>query len=181
MNNCTALAHTALKIPVHEIEECQAEMGSLTYAAMRDYHRDCGHRANSAPPNVESIIVQFPPPEANVNVDLHIERSRKLLTATAPQIQPVQNDLVHSIWLNGPTYSGKLDNNRGASANGVLFLFFPFITTTTTPHSPVCVSCVIRCLSGLGFSLCIALSTQRQRPLHQVGRIYQSAFRSSLR
>lgn len=97
------------------MEDCKAALGA-SYAALHDFSRDCLVLADTDFPPAPDELEGFPP----VKPDPVNRRASSILqTATVGQVQPVARDLVHSLWMNGPTYSGKLDNNPSAAGNQV--------------------------------------------------------------
>lgn len=109
--------------------ECKVSLGTRAYTVLADFKKTCVAHASA----------DFVPLAGTTSADISTtgqlgvpKRSSKkyaaasstgisLSEASVRDVQPNARDMVHTVWLNGPTYSKKIENNRLATSKWPAF------------------------------------------------------------
>ena len=127
--NCTSNAHAIMNIAEDSLADCRTFLGTQSYVTIADFKRQCVHHAStdhfllSTDETASSAAkhVETRGPIKKVVAASSMPRITLQSDANVNSLQPNARDMVHTVWLNGPTYSKKIQTNRLADGKWPTF------------------------------------------------------------
>ena len=113
-----------MDVSADTLGECKAALGTRAYTVLADFKKVCAAHASAdfvplaTSASIDSAAVGQlgEPKRSHKKREVASSTGLSLRDASVNDVQPNARDMVHTVWLNGPTYSKKIENNRLATS-----------------------------------------------------------------